>query len=245
MGRDISSSCDQSEKVVDELKEGEPNFENGISLRNVSYKYPGEAARGFERLNLNITQGDKIGIIGPTGSGKSTFVDVLLGLLPANGGAIECGEFQLVEHNAARWRRKISYVPQDQYLFSGTIRENIAWGTPRESICERRVRQAASIASINDFIENELSDGYDTELGENGIRLSGGQRQRIGIARAVYRNPEILILDEATSALDAEVEGRVMDAIYEHFKNITVIIIAHRMSTLRMCNRMLKFEAGM
>ena len=198
-------------------------------------------------LNLVIKKGEKIGIVGPTGSGKSTLIDILLGLIEPNDGEILIDNINILDknnsHNINDWRSIISYVPQDIYLGDCTIKENICFGEKRENINIKNVISAAKKADIHSFI-NTLPNKYETFVGERGLRLSGGQRQRIGLARALYQKSQVVILDEATSSLDNETEKSVMNSIYKLGKEITIIMIAHRLTTLRDCDRIIKIKDG-
>jgi ABC-type multidrug transport system fused ATPase/permease subunit len=184
-----------------------------------------------------------VGLVGETGSGKSTLVDILAGLLSPTGGEILVDGVLINEASMAAWQKNVAYVPQDIYLIDSTIRMNIALGSNARYLDEDRILSSARLAKISDFIES-LPDRYETLAGERGVKLSGGQKQRIGIARALYRNANFLILDEATSALDIETESLVMESIKELPKEITLIIIAHRLETLKGCNKIFSIEDG-
>jgi len=187
--------------------------------------------------------GEKIGLIGTTGSGKTTLVDAILGLQSPSSGTIEIDEVPLGSVACSSWLNQIGYVPQFIYLKEGSILENIAFGVSGGSIDLDKIKYAAKIAQADHFIQ-DLEDEYESHVGENGANLSGGQRQRIGIARALYRNPNLLILDEATSALDEETEQKVMEGIYSNFSEITMIVVAHRKSTLSKCDRIIRLDRG-
>ena len=182
--------------------------------------------------------------MGATGAGKTTLVDIILGLLRPQAGRMLVDGVPINSDNLRSWRRTIGYVPQHIYLTDGSIRENIAFGIPAGQVDDARIREAAAIARLDQFVEQELPNGYDTVIGERGIRLSGGQRQRIGIARALYHDPQVLIMDEATSALDNRTEHAVMEAINALGRNKTVILIAHRLSTVERCDRIYLLEQG-
>ena len=184
-----------------------------------------------------------VGIIGATGSGKSTLVDILLGLLSPTNGEVKIDNVKLDETNTRSWQNIIGYVPQTIFLADDTIYKNIGFGLDDDEIKKDQIISAAKIAQLHDFI-NTLENKYDTVIGERGIRLSGGQRQRIGIARALYNNPEILILDEATSALDNITEKEVINAINKISGDKTIIMIAHRTSTLKNCDKIIKLKNG-
>jgi ATP-binding cassette subfamily C protein len=188
-------------------------------------------------FTLEIKKGESIGIVGETGSGKSTFIDLLLGLLRPTQGIILVDKQYPV--NAKQWHEKIGYVPQSIYLTDDTIEANIAFGLEADMIDAGRLLQVIKEAQLEDFVQ-KLPDGVQTVVGERGVRLSGGERQRIAIARALYRNPEVLIFDEATSALDTETEARLMETINAVSKDRTVIMVAHRLSTLEKCDRVVR-----
>ena len=190
-------------------------------------------------ISITITKGQKIGIVGTTGAGKTTFVDLLLGLYKVQDGSILIDGHPLSNDRLDAFRHNLSYVSQSICLFDDTIKANITFGQPYQ---KRRMIDACQKAAIDDFILSDLPDGYDTIIGERGVTLSGGQRQRLGIARALYRQSDILILDEATSALDNETEDRIMKTIYA--SDQTVIIVAHRLSTLKGCDVIYLFDKG-
>lgn len=212
-----------------------------IALRHVSFCFKPGTANVLQDINLNIDRGARVGIIGGTGSGKSTFIDLVMGLLSPSSGRIEIDGKTLDPCNCGAWKRRIAHVPQAIYLSDATIAQNIAFGIPSAQIDMAQVRLAAQKAQIADFIEN-LPLKYQTPVGERGVRLSGGQRQRIGLARALHKQADVLIFDEATSALDYATEQLVMNVIYELSKEITIIIIAHRISSLRQCDQIIEFS---
>jgi ABC-type multidrug transport system fused ATPase/permease subunit len=214
-----------------------------VRFDNVVYKYAPEAPLVLRKLSFEIQRGERIGVIGTTGSGKSTTMDLLLGLLQPTSGQILIDGEPLVGDKVFAWQKSLSHVPQVIYLADASIAENIAFGLPKDKIDMNQVQKAASLAQIAEHIET-LEDGYDTFVGERGIRLSGGQRQRIGIARALYKNATVLVFDEATSALDDETEAELMKAIDGLSKDLTVIMIAHRLSTVRRCDKILKLHKG-
>ena len=182
--------------------------------------------------------------MGPTGCGKTTLVDIILGLLQPQTGSLEIDGKEINDTNLSSWQSSIGYVPQNIFLADDTIAANIAFGTNPKNINMTLVENASKIANLHDFIVKELPNKYKTSIGERGIRLSGGQKQRIGIARALYHNPQILILDEATSALDDQTQLAVMDAANNLRKDITIILIAHRLSTLKKCDKIVVLEEG-
>lgn len=218
-------------------------FNNSIALKKVSFRYHDGAPFVLKKVNLEIRKGSRVGFIGPTGSGKSTLLDIVMGLLQATEGVMEVdGQIITLENNRA-WQAHISHVPQAIFLADSTIGENIAFGVPEDEIDTLRVMRAAQKAQISDVIES-WPEQYQTMVGERGIRLSGGQRQRIGIARALYKNADVIIFDEATSALDSETEQSVMDAIEGLSKDLTLLIIAHRLSTLKSCTEIVDLVDG-
>jgi len=219
------------------------NVESALSFDSVSFRYSQETKLVLKELSFAILKGERVGVIGATGSGKSTTMDLLLGLLQPTSGQILIDGEPLVGDRAFAWQKSLSHVPQVIYLADASIAENIAFGLPKDKIDMEQVRKAANLAQISEHIES-LEAGYDTFVGERGIRLSGGQRQRIGIARALYKNATVLVFDEATSALDDETEAELMKAIDGLSKDLTVIMIAHRLSTVRRCDKILKLHKG-
>ena len=207
-----------------------------IRLENLSFQYPEADRPVIDGLNLTIPKNTSLGIVGTTGSGKSTLVDLLLGLHIPSSGRILIDEMPLGPDNRRAWRRGIGYVPQEIFLIDDTIAANVAFGVMPDEICPEALQRAARAAQILSFIEEQTENGWDTIVGERGVRLSGGQRQRIGLARALYHCPQLLILDEATSALDEATEDGVMNAIKELHGSITMILIAHRTQTLEVCD---------
>jgi ATP-binding cassette subfamily B protein len=218
-------------------------FNQSINLKNVAFKYGEESPWVLHSINLKITKGDRLGIIGKSGSGKSTFVDIIMGLLFPLNGSIFVDKVEVNTLNSSLWQKHIAHVPQFIFLSDSSIIENIAFGVPIDQIDIARVREVAKNAQLSDFIE-ALPEGYQTLVGERGVCLSGGQRQRIGIARALYKNADVIIFDEATSALDAETEDNVMKTIYGLSESLTILVIAHRLSTLRQCTKIIKLECG-
>lgn len=219
------------------------SFKKEIKLTNLNFRYTKESPWVLKNLNLSFTKGSRIGFIGATGSGKSTLLDIVMGLLPATSGKLMIDQQTIDSKNRRAWQAHIAHVPQNIYLSDSTIAENIAFGVLKEKIDLQQVKKAAQQAQIAEVIE-DWKDGYQTFVGERGVRLSGGQRQRIGIARALYKKANVLIFDEATSALDNETEQEVMKAIEELGKEITVLIIAHRLTTLKGCNKIVKLDGN-
>jgi ATP-binding cassette subfamily C protein len=193
---------------------------------------------------LEIKKNQVVGFMGETGSGKSTLIDILMGLLKPEKGSLLLDDILITKDNTRSYQKLLGYVPQDIFLSDDSLLKNIAFGMKDDAIDFEKVKKAAKIAAIDAFIENELPSGYDTLVGERGVRLSGGQRQRIGIARALYRDPEIIVFDEATSALDNKTEKEVLKAINNAAKNRTVIMIAHRLNTLKNCDVIFKLDHG-
>jgi ABC-type multidrug transport system fused ATPase/permease subunit len=219
-------------------------FTNAIQLEGVSFHYSDRIRPAVHEVSLAIPCGSRVAIIGKTGSGKSTLADLLMGLIEPSEGRISIDDVMLSGEQLNRWRRSIAHVPQAIFLADATIADNIALGVPGTEPNMERVRQAAEIAQLADFIDT-LGDGYDTEVGERGVRLSGGQRQRLGLARAIYKNAPVLLLDEATSALDDATEAALLDALDElGAEGRTVIIIAHRRSTIDGCDLVLRLDQG-
>jgi len=218
-------------------------FQESIRIENIRFQYGSQGPWVLNRISLVIPKGARIGFAGGTGSGKSTALDLLMGLLEPTEGQVLVDERPITSERRRAWQRTIAHVPQSIYLADTTIAENIALGVPREQIDMERVRAAASQAQIAEFIESS-TDGYDAFVGERGIRLSGGQRQRIGIARALYKQATVLVFDEATSALDGTTEEAVMKAIENLDRDLTVLIVAHRLTTLRDCDTIVQIEQG-
>jgi len=216
-------------------------FQKEIQIEDLCFSYPNRLDQPvLQNLNLTIGKNSSIGIIGKSGSGKSTLMDIMLGLLPPQNGKILVDGIELTPKHWSSWRRIVGYVPQHIYLADKTVAENIAFGVTRDKIDMQAVKSAAQQAQIDSFITQQLSHGYNTQVGERGVMLSGGQRQRIGIARALYKNPQILFMDEATSALDMETEAAVNEAIQNLSGQKTMIIIAHRESAVARCDRILQ-----
>ncbi|WP_409037466.1 ABC transporter ATP-binding protein [Leptospira levettii] len=239
----IEESIFADERVTSNTTNLQNKFESSIVLENISFRYAEDSPLVLKNINLKINKGDRVGFIGKTGSGKSTLIDLIMGLLiPTEGRFLVDGEV-VQSSNLSIWQRNIAHVPQSIYLSDSTIAENIAFGIPIEKININRVYESAKKAQIAEHIDT-LKDTYNTIVGERGIRLSGGQRQRIGIARALYKNATVIIFDEATSALDNETEKAVMKAIEGLGKDLTILIIAHRLSTVENCNLIVNLEAG-
>ena len=247
----VGPSLDSLYKDIKSLKSITENqnqeslpFNKTITLKNVNYNYPNTSRTALKNISLSIPIKSSIGLVGATGSGKTTTIDIILGLLQAQKGTLEIDGEIITYKNSRSWQKNIGYVPQHIYLADDTVAANIAFGVKTEDINIQSVEKASKIANLHDFVTEELPKQYETTVGERGVRLSGGQRQRIGIARALYHEPKVLVLDEATSALDNQTEKAVMDAINNLHKNITIIIIAHRLSTVKKCDKIFLLEKG-
>ena len=218
-------------------------FENAITLRDITFSYPSSAVPALKSVSLKIRKNAIVGIAGPTGCGKTTLVDILLGLLQPQTGDIIVDSDVVDISNRGAWQGHFGYVPQAIYLSDSDIKQNIAFGVPKEDIDMDRVRFAARLASLDAFVMT-LENGYEADLGERGVKISGGQKQRVGIARALYHDPDILVFDEATSALDNKTELIVMEAINKLAHRKTIILIAHRLSTLEKCDTIFLLDQG-
>lgn len=218
-------------------------FNCDIKFDNISFRYKTGYNNVLQHLTFSIFKGEKVGIVGVTGSGKSTVIDILMGLLEPTSGTLKVDGIAITKRNVRGWQRRIAHVPQMIFLSDTTITENIAFGINKEDIDFGRVCDAAQKAELQVVID-KLPNQYNTLVGERGVRLSGGQRQRIGIARALYKNADILVFDEATSALDNKTEESVMKSIESLGKEITVIMIAHRITTLKKCTKIIELVDG-
>ena len=219
-------------------------MKKNISLKKVHFNYPKTSKVVIKDININIPTKNTVAIVGPTGSGKTTTVDIILGLLEPQKGDLIVDDKIITRENKRLWQKSIGYVPQNIFLSDDTISANIAFGVDIKDINKQTVEKVSKIANLHDFVNNDLPEKYETKIGERGVKLSGGQRQRIGIARALYHQPQVLILDEATSALDNSTEKAVMDAINNLKKKITIIIIAHRLNTVKNCDTIFVLESG-
>jgi ABC-type bacteriocin/lantibiotic exporter with double-glycine peptidase domain len=219
------------------------NFNCNFTLKNVSFCYDQNKKEILREVNLEVIKGECIGIVGESGAGKSTLSNLLLGLVSTTSGVLEVDGCRIQSENIQSWQQIIGYVPQEIYLLDDTIERNIAFGINDAYIEFSRVGEVVKKAGIQKYISS-LDEGLNSKIGERGVRLSGGQRQRIGIARALYQNPQVLILDEATSALDAKTEEGILEELQLMKGNVTMIIIAHRSSTLQFCDRIYKIEDG-
>jgi ABC-type multidrug transport system fused ATPase/permease subunit len=237
------------ELPVEEQSEQSPpakplELREAITFDKVSFTYPGRHDPALENISLSIERGSRVALVGPTGSGKSTLADLLMGLLEPAAGTIAVDGAALTRTNRRAWQRGIAHVPQAIFLADASIARNIAFGVPAADIDMERVVRAAATAQLDGFIAS-LPDGYETSVGERGVRLSGGQRQRLGIARAIYKDAPLLVLDEATSALDDETEVAVIEALDRlGGEGPTIVIIAHRRSTIEHCDCVARLDSG-
>jgi ATP-binding cassette subfamily B protein len=243
----LSDTLDLLDQPLPEFANQPPakpiSFKNGISLAQLSFRYSADGPWILNNLSFTIRKGERVGFIGITGSGKSTVLDLIMGLLKAEEGYLKIDDVPITSENRREWQVHIAHVPQAIYLADLSILENIAFGIPRNEIDFERVKQAAQKAQISQSIES-WDKGYETVVGERGVRLSGGQRQRIGIARALYKKADVIVFDEATSALDNQTEKEVMNSIDSLGNDLTVIIVAHRITTLKNCDRIFELENG-
>tara|TARA_B100000989_G_scaffold293307_1_gene270496 strand:+ start:1344 stop:3131 length:1788 start_codon:yes stop_codon:yes gene_type:complete len=221
----------------------EIKFEDKIVLEGISFTFPKTKKKILDRMNIEIQKNSSIGLVGSTGSGKTTFVDLLLGLIKQDEGKITVDGVELNDSNIASWQKKIGYVPQEIFLYDDSIKKNIAFGIPDESVDSSKLEKAINNSQLDQFIES-LPNGSNTIVGERGVKLSGGQRQRIGIARALYNDPEILFMDEATSSLDGKTEDIIMESINHLSSQLTLFLVAHRVTTLRECDQIYFLENG-
>ncbi len=241
---DVLELLDQT--ISDQLKTQKDQFipfDEKIQLNQISFNYNLGSSQILKNITLTIEKGKRIGIIGPTGSGKSTLIDILMGLLQPTQGSLTIDGIEITEENNREWQRHIAHVPQSIFLADATITENIAFGVPLDKIDHSRVKNAAQQAQIANTIES-WPEKFNTYVGERGIRLSGGQRQRIGIARALYKEADVIIFDEATSALDSQTESDVMSALGLINETITIIMVAHRVTTLKDCDQIIELDHG-
>ena len=238
-----------SESVVSNQNFGSENNHSKsniplLEVQNVTYAYPESSTDALCNVSLQVRRNTSVAFVGSSGAGKTTLTDVILGLLTPKSGEIKYNGISVNEFNINQWRRMIGYVPQDIFMLDDSIINNIAFGIPSDSIDIKKVKTAAEMANLSTFIETELAGGYNTFIGENGVLLSGGQRQRLGIARALYHEPEILVFDEATSALDNITERMVMESIASLKSSFTVIMVAHRLSSIANFDNIFLLEKG-
>lgn len=249
--RFVGPSVESLSNDLKNLKSNELNYhrntisvKKSISLKNIHYNYPNSKRTALKNINLSIPAKSTVGFVGTTGSGKTTTVDIILGLLEPQKGTLEVDGQIINKHNVRSWQSSIGYVPQHIYLSDNTVAANIAFGIDKEDISYEAIEKASKIANLHDFVIDNLPNQYQTFIGERGVRLSGGERQRIGIARALYHNPQVLILDEATSSLDNQTEQSVMEAVNNLSKDILIILIAHRLNTVKKCDNIFLMEKG-
>lgn len=238
-------AMDQEALVVRETI-GTKSFtlQRSLKLENITFTYPTGNRPAVNDVSLTIPVNSTVGFVGATGSGKTTLADIILGLLRPQSGKMLVDGVVITDDNLSAWHHNLGYVPQSIFLSDASVSENIAFGIPRDKIDLRAVREAARIAQLDDFVMRELAEQYDTVVGERGVRLSGGQRQRIGIARALYRNPDVIVFDEATSALDNATENYVIEALGSLQGKKTIIMIAHRLTTLEDCEMLYVVDDG-
>jgi ABC-type multidrug transport system fused ATPase/permease subunit len=215
-----------------------------LAIEALTYKYPEAKEPALVNVNVEIFANSIVAFVGPTGSGKTTIIDIVLGLLEPSSGRVVVDGHEVTAENRRDWQRSIGYVPQTIFLLDDTIAANIAMGIPESDVDREAVIRASKAAQLHEFVVESLPAGYDTQVGERGVRLSGGQRQRIGIARALFHDPDLLVLDEATSALDNVTEHEVVQSILDMARKKTIILIAHRLSTVKQCDTIFVVERG-
>lgn len=244
MHKDLEDKKKYSEKKNNIYEVEKIDLKKSLEVKNISFNYPFSEKKAIKNISFKVEAFSKVGIVGVTGSGKTTIIDIILGLHNQQSGSILVDGVEINPSNIKQWQKSIGYVPQSMHLFDDSIAANIAFGEKSEDIKMEDIEYAAKLANIHDFITNDLEEGYNTKVGERGVRFSGGQKQRIGIARALYSKPQLIVFDEATSALDNITERAVMDAIKNISKEATVIIIAHKLNTIEDCDNILLFENG-
>ena len=242
----INTAYDELNKIKIKKNTSEESkileFKKSIDIEQVDHTYEGISTPTLNKINIKIPCGNLVGFVGESGSGKSTLIDIILGLLNPTNGSIKIDNINIQE-NLRGWQNQIGYVPQDIFLTDDTLRKNIAFAIPEDEISNQLVHEAVKGANLENFVTS-LPEGLETMVGERGVRLSGGQRQRIGIARALYNKPNVLVLDEATSSLDMDTEKEIMEGIFKLKKNKTVLIVAHRLSTVSVCDELVKLDKG-
>ena len=229
--------------LSDKAQQGSMVVTHSVALDKVSFTYPGKLTSAVHGLSLNIPALTVVGLVGASGSGKSTAIDLLLGLITPDAGALLVDGRPITRENSRLWQNSVGFVPQSIFLIDSSIRENIAFGLPPEIIDDAKVAKAISLSHLEELIDG-LPEGVHTRVGERGVQLSGGQRQRIGIARALYQDADMLVLDEATSALDGITEKMIMDAIHDFSGKKTIVMIAHRLATIRQCEIIYLMDQG-
>jgi len=238
------TSYSDTDELINRIQGEQLPFKHTYSIQNIDYTYPSSSNAVIKGLSIDIQRGTSIGFVGLTGAGKTTLIDIFMGLLTPGHGKLMVDGTEITAGNIEGWKRNVGYVPQDIYLSNDSVTNNIAFGIPDDQINMEKVVRAAQIAHVHDFVTGSLADGYDTKIGDRGIRLSGGQRQRIGIARAMYNDPEVLILDEATNSLDGLTEESFVEALAELAAVKTIIIIAHRLNTIMNCDQIYLLDSG-
>jgi ABC-type multidrug transport system fused ATPase/permease subunit len=233
-----------AQRPLDRSQPAPLGLRENLTLEGVIYAYPGAERSGLSDVSLSIRAGERIGVVGASGAGKTTLADVILGLLHPQAGEIRADSTAITPDTLRAWQRTVGYVPQDIFLTDASLSENIALGLRPDEIDQVKVERAARIAQLHDFAMAELPGGYATLIGERGVRLSGGQRQRIGIARALYHDADLIVFDEATSALDNLTEREVMASIEALPGDKTILMIAHRLSTVKVCDRIVVMAQG-
>ena len=236
---------DVEEKQSTNIEDGKVNFpSDAIKLYNVSYRYPRSNSLALSDISLSFVVGKSNALVGPTGSGKATALDLILTLLKPESGSLHLDNFELGGRTRSNWLSHIGYVPQRVFLTDDTIAANIAFGESPDEFDYEKIRRVADVAMLTDFVDSELVRGFETVIGERGDRLSGGQIQRIGIARALYRQPKLLVLDEATNALDSITEAKVMSNVLNYNRSLTTLIVAHRLTTVEACDQIYLLQNG-
>jgi ABC-type multidrug transport system fused ATPase/permease subunit len=241
----LEGAVEGIELPVPEQRRDEPRLSerfDSLRVAELQYRYPNSQALVIDVEHLHVAAGESLGIVGSSGSGKSTLVDLLIGILTPSSGTIHANGHDIAEHLRG-WQDRIGYVPQHVYLMDTTVRRNVAFGLPEKSIDDQQVEESLRNANLWQFVQT-LPKRWDTVVGERGVRLSGGQRQRLGIARALYGEPEVIVLDEATSALDTETEREIVESFRDIARDRTLIVVAHRTSTLAYCSRVIRLEGG-
>jgi len=238
----VRSNKDMEERKLIRKSDTVMPFEKEISVQSLSFSYPSKDVNVINNVSFDIPKGSFVGIVGASGAGKTTFVDILLGLLPPKAGNIKVDDEDIYD-NISGWLNNIAYVPQSIYLIDGSIKDNIAFGIAPKDVDDEQIQKVLKMAELYDFVQT-LDKKENTNVGDRGAKLSGGQKQRIGIARALYHKPNVLVLDEATSALDNETEKQITSTILKLKGSITIISIAHRLSTLENCDFKIKFNSG-
>tara|TARA_B100001094_G_scaffold330700_1_gene396598 strand:+ start:462 stop:1877 length:1416 start_codon:yes stop_codon:yes gene_type:complete len=233
----------QPTEILQDTTEYSQGFNDDLRLQDITFSYPNCKKRTLDNISLKIKKNQMVGFVGSSGSGKTTLVDLIMGLLKPTSGSILVDQIKITESNKKSWQKKIAYIPQNVQIFNDSILANITFGVHENDICLDKVNKVLEIARLKSFVEG-LSDGIYFDVGEQGIKLSGGERQRLGIARALYGEPEVIILDEATSALDNITEEYISRALEELHSSITIMIVAHRLSTVKKCDNIFVIEKG-